>query len=564
MFLKELIIANGDNIIRKILFHKGVNLIVDETISNNDTGNSVGKTTVLRLINFCLGGNGKNIYKDQEFKNKENGKIERFLKDNDILITLILVSDLDDEDAREVIIERNFLQRAQKILKVNKEKINVDKFDIKLKQILLNFNLDRPTLKQIVSKNIRDEKNSLSNTVKVLNQYTSSSEYEALYLFWFGISTDSAMEKQKLTLEETALKKMIVNIEKSGNESKITQSLNIIDNNIIELENKKNTYEVNANYEEDIKKLNFTKTELNKLTLKNTRLITRKNLILESKRDLEKDFSTINTQQIQYLYDRAKILIPSLQKSFEEVLNFHNEMTANKVKYIIEELPQITLNIEKITVEIQELSKKESGLLRKVYKNNVIEEINKIAIELNKNYEDKGKWVEREERFDTSTAELAKIKNRLGEIDKEIESKDGAIQNKIKIFNGYFSNISNTLYKESFVLSTNKSKGCYGLDISSLDGNIGTGKKKGQIAAFDLAYIQFADKLNIKCLHFILHDQVETVHNNQMLKLIIDIVPQINCQYIVPVLKGKLPSNLDISEYEVLSLSQEEKLFKIQ
>jgi uncharacterized protein YydD (DUF2326 family) len=564
MFLKELIIANGDNIIRKILFHKGVNLIVDETISNNDTGNSVGKTTVLRLINFCLGGNGKNIYKDQEFKNKENGKIERFLKDNDILITLILVSDLDDEDAREVIIERNFLQRAQKILKVNKEKINVDKFDIKLKQILLNFNLDRPTLKQIVSKNIRDEKNSLSNTVKVLNQYTSSSEYEALYLFWFGISTDSAMEKQKLTLEETALKKMIVNIEKSGNVSKITQSLNIIDNNIIELENKKNTYEVNANYEEDIKKLNFTKTELNKLTLKNTRLITRKNLILESKRDLEKDFSTINTQQIQYLYDRAKILIPSLQKSFEEVLNFHNEMTANKVKYIIEELPQITLNIEKITVEIQELSKKESGLLRKVYKNNVIEEINKIAIELNKNYEDKGKWVERKERFDTSTAELAKIKNRLGEIDKEIESKDGAIQNKIKIFNGYFSNISNTLYKESFVLSTNKSKGCYGLDISSLDGNIGTGKKKGQIAAFDLAYIQFADKLNIKCLHFILHDQVETVHNNQMLKLIIDIVPQINCQYIVPVLKGKLPSNLDISEYEVLSLSQEEKLFKIQ
>jgi len=563
MFLKSLTIAKGENIIREINFHKGVNLIVDETISNDDTGNSVGKTTVLRLINFCLGGNGENIYKDPEFKNKENNKIENFLKDNRILITLTLSPDLEKNNVREVIIEKNFLKGSQKILKINKEKIIVKEFDKALKQILLNFNLEKPTLKQIIAKNIRDEKNRLSNTVKVLNQYSTSAEYEALYLFWLGVSVDSVAEKQKLTLEQKALKKMIANIEKSGNLSQIRQSLKVVKDNIAELENKKNSYETNANYEADIKELNSVKSKLNKLSLKNTRLITRQNLILESKQDLEKEISTIDTQQIEYLYNKAKILIPNLQKSFENVLDFHNQMTVNKVEYITKELPQLTLDITKIESEIQRLSHTESKLSKKVYKNDVIEDLNKIAVTLNKNYEDKGKWMERKERLKTSRQEIAQIEGKLSSIDEEIESKDDAIQQKISIFNEYFSKISNKLYEESFILSSNKSNGCYGLDISSLDGNVGTGMKKGQIAAFDLAYIQFADKLKLKCLHFILHDQIETVHGNQILKILTNIVPEINCQYIAPILKDKLPSGLDVSKYTVLNLSQDEKLFKI-
>jgi len=48
MFLKSLTIHNDTTLIREILFHKGINLIVDETKSKDKTesGNSVGKTTV--------------------------------------------------------------------------------------------------------------------------------------------------------------------------------------------------------------------------------------------------------------------------------------------------------------------------------------------------------------------------------------------------------------------------------------------------------------------------------------------------------------------------------------
>ena len=82
MFLKELRIEDANNVIRKISFKKGINLIVDETKtdSKKESGNNVGKTTVIRLIDFCLGGDGKNIYTDNEFKEENKQRGRKFFK----------------------------------------------------------------------------------------------------------------------------------------------------------------------------------------------------------------------------------------------------------------------------------------------------------------------------------------------------------------------------------------------------------------------------------------------------------------------------------------------------
>ncbi|MCK8462189.1 hypothetical protein MZO39_04155, partial [Mycoplasma capricolum subsp. capricolum] len=74
MFIKRLKISTPNQVIRDLEFKKGLNLIVDNTPMNDltQTGNNVGKTTVLKLISFCLAGNADDIYKDQENrKNKE-------------------------------------------------------------------------------------------------------------------------------------------------------------------------------------------------------------------------------------------------------------------------------------------------------------------------------------------------------------------------------------------------------------------------------------------------------------------------------------------------------------
>ena len=70
MFLKTLTISTPSKVIREITFHKGINLIIDDSKEEHITGNSVGKTTVLKLIDFCLGAKAKNIFEDPENKKK--------------------------------------------------------------------------------------------------------------------------------------------------------------------------------------------------------------------------------------------------------------------------------------------------------------------------------------------------------------------------------------------------------------------------------------------------------------------------------------------------------------
>jgi uncharacterized protein YydD (DUF2326 family) len=81
MFLKRLIIENITGVLRDISFRKGINLIVDETpqsVTQQTTGNNVGKTTVLRLIDFCLGSKGDRIFKDIEFSGQPNNNYTKF------------------------------------------------------------------------------------------------------------------------------------------------------------------------------------------------------------------------------------------------------------------------------------------------------------------------------------------------------------------------------------------------------------------------------------------------------------------------------------------------------
>lgn len=565
MFLKLLKIENDKNVIREVPFHKGINLIVDETNTDNEqeSGNNVGKTTAIRLIDFCLGGKGKNIYQDQEFKNKGNNVIENFLRNNNIIITLVLKEDLDVEDSREITIRRNFLTRKYKIQEINGEQFNDENFKIKLKELIFDSDKLKPTFRQLIAKNIRDEKNRLVNAVKVLHFNTTADEYEPLYFFWLGIDLDDADKKQRLLSQKKIEENLQKRLRKESNLSQIKQSLTVINRTISDLETTKENFNINENYDDDLSSLNSIKFQINKISTEISQSEIRKELIEESKTELEKEYSNIDVSQIQSLYKEAKILNPSIQKSFEETLNFHNSMLSEKINFITEELPILNKSIISKRRELQDLLINEEKFTTKLKKSGAISELQTIITNLNVAYEKKGNLEELKRLWKNSMDKLDDISTQLSDIDKSITDKDGLIQERISDFNKYFSSISDKLYGEQFVMSSEKTEKGYELNITSISGNLGTGKKKGQIAAFDLAYIQFADSLDIESLHFIIHDQIETVHGNQILNLMTTIINEINCQYIAPVLRDKLPTNIETSIYEVLKLSQENKLFKI-
>jgi uncharacterized protein YydD (DUF2326 family) len=353
-------------------------------------------------------------------------------------------------------------------------------------------------------------------------------------------------------------------MKKDSNLPQLEQALIVLQRIIEDLERKKDSFNLNEEYNEDLNRLNQTKADLTSISTILSRLETRKELILESQNELDKEIANINVKQIEALYSEARLLIPNLQKNFEDTLTFHNEMLNEKSNYLTQELPEIENEIKNKKRTLDLLLIKERELSAKLHKSGAIEDLQIIITELNSVYERKGNIDEQKRMWEDSISKLNEYEKELEKINSGIDSLDETIKQRIIEFNKFFSKISHDLYGEQFYLSPDKNEKGYELNISTLSGNLGTGKKKGQIAAFDLAYIQFAESLGINCLHFILHDQIENVHDNQISSLLNEVVNRVNCQYIIPVLRDKLPVDIDVSSFVVLTLSQSDKLFRIE
>lgn len=565
MFLKSLLIINNTTgtTIREIKFRKGVNLILDETSSVNRTesGNNVGKTTVFRLIDFCLCGDGKNIYTDTEFNNT-NEVVERFLITNDIIIKLVLVPELGNE-SDEIVIERNFLSRNNSVKRINGVDYTFKDFEQKLKSLLFGNCAEKPSFRQLISKNIRYEKNRLVNTIKVLHQNTKFEEYEPLFMFWLGVDfSESGRKQQLLSLKKTEegfQRKM----RKTTDLAKISQALSVINSSIEELEKKKDDFQLNDNYSKDIEELNNIKFKESQISAIISRLEFRRDLINENVSALNSKQANIDTEAIKVVYQEAKAIIPNLQKSFEDTLQFHNQMIDNKIRFLTKDLDGLLTEIDNYKSELNVLLEKDKGLSFKLKSLGVLEGLEEIIKQLNIEYERKGNYEEQKRLLEDSERRLKQYEDELSDINNGISNQKEFITNRVKHFNTFFAKISKELYKEDFILVDKYNDRALTLTVDTISSNPGTGKKKGQIAAFDLAYVQFADSLDIKCLHFILQDQMETVHSNQISSLFARVVEECNCQYVMTMLKDKLPTDMDVSPYVVLTLSQSDKLFRI-
>ena len=172
MYLKKLTIKTPKEIIREMDFKAGLNLIIDDTddVSSKTTGNNVGKTTVLKLIDFCLGADAKTIYTDTENKKDIYKEVKDYLTEKQVIIELELIEDITNQNSKTVIITRNFLSRKKAIRQINGKDILDKDFHTELeKHIFPSINVKKPSFREIISHNIRYKDDSINKTW--LNRY---------------------------------------------------------------------------------------------------------------------------------------------------------------------------------------------------------------------------------------------------------------------------------------------------------------------------------------------------------------------------------------------------------
>ena len=567
MFIKSLEISTPINIIRKIDFHKGMNLIVDNKIDmKTETGNNVGKTTVLRLIDFCLGGDAKNIYKDPENKHIDYQLVKDFLINNKVEITLTLTKDFESDN---IIIRRNFLQRKNAIREINGNSIQNTDFQNVLMHIFFpNLESEKPSFRQIISHNIRYGEQRLINTLKTLDAYTSDAEYETLYLFLFGCQFDEGNERQRL-LNDIKIENIFkARLEKNQTKNVYESVLNVINSDIERLNKEKAQLNINPNFEDDLTALNNIKYQINIATTDLTTLNIRKEIIEETLHDISLQKSEIDITQLKMIYQQANTLIPNLQKKFEDLVAYHNEMLNQKAIFLKKDMPELETKIKNKREELTQLAIHEQELANRLVKSSTFEDLENIVSKLNELHRQKGEYESILTQISEVDKDIAKYSEELSMMEKKLFSHnfETMVKRQLNKFNNIFSNISERMYGEKYIITheitTNKQgKNIY--KFTSLNANLSSGKKQGEIICFDIAYTIFADQNNIPCLHFLLNDKKELMHENQLLK-ISEIIEQNNIQFVASILKDKIPPEWHNKNYFILELSQNDKLFRIE
>lgn len=570
MFIKSLKISTPEGVIRDLTFSTGLNLIIDETPTTNEqlTGNNVGKTTVLKLVDFCLGAKSAIIFSDTEDKKSLYQEIKDFLIGNKVLITLVL-SEHFDSSSRTLTVERNFLSKKGAIRRINGEDILEREFEDELLRILMpHQKAEKPSFRQIISHNIRYKDESINNTIKTLNRYTSDVEYEALYLFLLGCIFDDGARKQailsKIKQEETFKERL----EKKQTKTSYEIALSLLEDEISELNIRKSTFNLNENFEKDLDELNLVKYRINRSSSLVSNLNIRRNLIIEAQQEMEQNIANIDIGQLQVLYLEATQNVSGIQKTFENLVTYHNNMLIEKARYISAELPSLEEKLKSENSSLVDLLAKEKLLSERISKSDSFAELEKIIGDLNEKHRIKGEYESIISQLEDAEENIMNYSTELQEIDSMLFSHDfeNVLKTQIKKFNKHFSSISNELYGEKYALKydkvTNK-KGQQVYQFSSFNLNMSSGKKQGEILCFDLAYIAFADEEGLPCLHFLLNDKKELMHDNQ-LNRVAEYVKDKDVQLVISILKDKLPDGLIQKSNVVVELSQNSKLFKME
>ena len=193
MKIKKLIVRKtkpSEEVIREIQFkEKGLNLIIDDTPESlRESGNSVGKSTAIKIIYLCLGAKSvRELYYDSD-TSSENVVVKDFLEEYKVQAELILI----DENKREYSIKRDLFLRGKKY--IFDEPYSDQDFWFELKKIIFGLKEPRPTFRQLIPKFVRVENTAEERMIKFLRRAVI-----LLFVFVLGVAGSSFLHYTQTT-----------------------------------------------------------------------------------------------------------------------------------------------------------------------------------------------------------------------------------------------------------------------------------------------------------------------------------------------------------------------------
>lgn len=562
MRLNSLSIRVNEVPIRVISFKDGLSIITNKK-GVGRSGNSVGKSTLSRIIDYLFLGSIDPIYIDEEFS-KPNETIESLFKNSIVEAELIFIG-LDNVLHQ---ISRNLcINNADCKYYFDGEKIIKKEYEVKLQSVFFAITTRRPSIRFLAPKFIRNESHRMLNTTKFLDEHQSSKDYSELFIYLFGFQNtnlltekrDAANLIKKRDRNKTSINAII-------REQKPQSLIISYKTEIKELEEQFLKFDYSPEYNDPISYLNELQENENRLTERILSIDRKISNIIDTTKILTDEGVNYLSNELKEIYEFAGVSIESGIREYEEVILFHKNLVVKKKNYL--------------TINLPSLEKIKDIYLSKL---NVIQE-NKVKVFSNLRSK------EHIQRISESLKTLGELKESLGKIEgvfdqqvkanldsniahesltsilKQIEPEFSNVILFESEFNKEFKRITSLVHGEeySFNLNFDMVNGNCNLEVINNSPNPEGGKKKAEVIAFDLSYIYTVYETKSKRPNFVFHDSIEDIDQKQV-DVLFELARKLHGQQIVSMLSENLSEEMYKKYYEdiVLFLSDDDMFFKV-
>lgn len=569
MYIKSLRIRNTvtNKVMREVPFHMGANFVVDT--ESSERHNKVGKTTFLKLIDVLMGAQNKNlVYTDQE-TNNENVELRDIITKERIVAEMTVVESLTTPHGKIYELKVELFPRGGYY--IDCEKMSLKKYRLKLNEIFFGIDNNVPTFRQLINSFVRVSVGGDDSSFLRTLTRASNATYRCVYNFLFDIS-DPELDSQL-----SKLKTVLGRAQESLRQYKRVNSVDDIEQQrqiLVALESEHSRVKSQADDIFDSDEYKANRDSIANVRAEYARLvealseidyrIERSASLLEAARAERKRQADLDISR--RFFDEVCAILPDLNKTFEDMVCFNDKLVDNKIAYFESIDSDLQAERSALVDERDRLVDSNSRYLSLVARDR-IDEYEQLSDTLMRLQREIGKRREIVDTLDRYDQELSSIQTDIDSYStggSKRDGKGGDYQAMMTSFNEYFTHLATKINGEKPILVYSPDTEKFPVSITQLSGT-STGTRKSLIAAFDLAYQQFAIAKRVFTPRFVVHDVIENVEGDD-LRTIIEVANGIDAQYIVAVLKEKLDSS-HITEDEqaslrILQLAEDDKLFE--
>jgi uncharacterized protein YydD (DUF2326 family) len=497
---------------KNVTFTSGFNVIMAERTKEStrkDSCNGLGKSTLINIIDFCLGSNGKLLMSYPLAGWTFSIDIDLRGKRYTVHRSLNKIKEVEIEgDFSDWPIKPHFNRKTGNF------SMSVRNWNLMLGYLMFDLPLNlkeqkyTPSFRSLISYFIRKTKDSYITPFEHFRKQ-SSWQKQVDHSFLLGLSWQDASEWQVLKEQEKILRELR-KATKSGLITKYTGSIGKLEAEKVRLEEKAKSQEaqlssfrVHPQYHEIENEVNDLTSEIHQLTNQN---IADREMLRVYESNLE-DESPADESEVIKLYDEAgAVLSDKVKKTIIDVQQFHRQIAINRKQFLEVEINRLKEKIARREEKIRVLSNQRASNLSILKTHGALDEYTKLQqrhVDLRSKLEEIKAQIENLKKFEQGTRALRIAKEEL-QIKASMDYEDRSVVRERAV--ALFGYNSEALYDTPGTLIIDIDENGYKFDVE-IERASSDGVSQMKIFCYDLMLAQlwsgFATSPN-----FLIHDSL--------------------------------------------------------